>query len=298
VTPDRIAAIRREAARRLDPEMARYAPIAEFLREVAPDDLERLDPEAYVPGPRLIGAGVDLREEQQLELLRSWADHQDLFDLLRANPEVNTLTLGRPYLHNTQYPTPDAEVYAAVIASQRPSRILEIGAGFSTRIARQVVDALALDTEIVVVDPQPRADVTGRAKVIPRRIEELEPASLGLGPGTLLFVDSSHIVRAGGDVPFIFCGLMPSLSPGTVVHVHDVFLPYDYPDAYRRRLYGEQYVLWALLARSSVFRVLFATHLMSRRHTAPMQEVFGAIVGSDDRHFGASFWLEITDSSH
>jgi hypothetical protein len=77
-----------------------------------------------------------------------------------------------------------------------------------------------------------------------------------------------------------------------LIHVHDIFLPYGYPPADVRRLYTEQYVLWALLARGSMFRVLFATHFMSRNHPPAMQQVFGSIVGVDGRYFGASFWVE------
>jgi hypothetical protein len=78
--------------------------------------------------------------------------------------------------------------------------------------------------------------------------------------------------------------------------VHDVFLPYDYPDAYRRRVYGEQYVLEALLADSPRYEVLFATHWMVRRHPEPMRRAFGPIVGNDPLYFGASFWFAVSDS--
>jgi hypothetical protein len=111
----------------------------------------------------------------------------------------------------------------------------------------------------------------------------------------ILFIDSSHAVRAGGDAPFLLNRLVPSLPPGTLVHVHDVFTPYDYPDAYRRRLYGEQYVLQALLSHAPRFRVVFATHHMARRYTAELQGVFGAVVGAD-QHCGASLWFEIVDA--
>jgi len=40
------------------------------------------------------------------------------------------------------------------------------------------------------------------------------------------------------------------LKPGVVVHVHDIFLPYDYPDelAFNHPHWGEQYILHALLS--------------------------------------------------
>ena len=183
-----------------------------------------------------------------------------------------------------------------MIATRRPSTIIEIGAGYSTRIARRAIEQLGLGTRIVVVDPEPRADIADVADTVyRRRIEDVDTADLAVDDETFFFIDSSHVVRAGGDVPLLFCRLVPELPAGALVHVHDVFLPYDYPPSYRRRLYGEQYVLWALLARSPAFRVALATHLMVRRHGDLMREVFGETVGRDPRYFGASFWFDVLE---
>jgi hypothetical protein len=265
------------------------------LKDVVPDDIASLDPEAYVPPESTIGSGIDFRETGQVELLKSWrGKYAELFDALRSDPRINTLDLGRPHIHNGQYPTPDAEIYAATIADRRPGLIVEIGAGFSTIVARRTIAELGLDTRLVVVDPEPRTDVAPVADdVLSSRIEEVDTGRLELGRDSLLFVDSSHVVRPGGDVPLIFCRLIPELPAGVTVHVHDVFLPYDYPDAYRRRLYAEAYVLWALLADSPRYRVTLATHQMTRTQPALMRAVFGEIVGTDDRYYGASFWFDV-----
>lgn len=293
---DRLRDVAHQAAVWLDPELGRYAPLKPFLLEAVPDDLERLDADAFVPASAQFGSGVDLREDEQLHLLCGWQDRfGSLFETLRADPQINTQAHGKPYLHNGWYPTPDAEVYAAMIADRQPTRIVEIGAGYSTRIARRVINELGLATELVVVDPDPRAEVSNYADtLLQKRVEEIAPDALPPVDGrTILFVDSSHIVRAGGDVPLLFCWLIPSLPVGVLVHVHDVFLPYDYPPAYRRRLYGEAYVLWALLARGSRCQTVFATHLMVRTQREEMQRVFGPIVGTDSRYYGASFWFEL-----
>lgn len=294
-TRDALKSAARDAVRRVDPDLWRYLLVRPYVRQTLPDELEQLDPEQFVPEAAVIGNGVDLREAAQLALLRSWTGRFDsLFSTLRQAPEINTQALGKPYLHNGFYPTPDAEVYAAMIADRRPSKIIEIGAGFSTRIARRTIAELSAKTQLIVVDPEPRADVSSYADtVFSQRLEDVDPAALGIDAGTMLFVDSSHIVRARGDVAAIFCGMIPSLPAGVLVHVHDIFLPYDYPPAYRHRLYTEAYVLWALLARGSLFRVLFATHFMARTQLADMQRTFGTIVGSNKLYYGASFWFEL-----
>jgi len=249
----------------------------------------------FVPAVRLGHAGIDLREAEQLERLRSWRDrHAPLFADLRQERRINTLCPGSPYLHNGMFPTPDAEIYAAMILDERPRQILEVGAGFSTLVARAAVARLGGGCRITVVDPEPRTDVTEAADTIVRApVEEggLEPF-LGEA-GLLLFIDSSHIVRGGGDVSYLYTQALPRLAAGTLVHVHDIYLPYEYPEEYQRRLYTEQYLLQALLAHSPRYRVIFAAHWMAREQPGAMREVFGPAVGREPGYFGASFWFRV-----
>lgn len=270
----------------------RYEPIASALKEVVPPDLEDLDPESYVPDDKLIGQ-LHLDDEKQLGRLAQWTGYRELFGALRRDPRVNTRHLGENRIHNGWYPTPDAEVYAAMVADHRPRRIIEIGGGFSTAIARRTIDDTGIDSELVVIDPEPRTDVAGIAdRTILRRVEDAAN-EIEVDDDAILFIDSSHVVRSGGDVPFLFCDVIPRLPAGTLVHVHDVFLPFDYPPAYRRRLYGEQYVLFALLLAGSRFRAEFATHYMVREHGDAMRDCFGPVVGVDPLHFGGSFWFSV-----
>ena len=107
----------------------------------------------------------------------------------------------------------------------------------------------------------------------------------------MLFIDSSHVVRAGGDVPLLFNRLIPGLPAGSMVHVDDVYIPWDYPVSYRKRLYTEQYVLQALLCGSDRFRTVFATHFMGRTHGELMSEVISPSVADDRSHAGSSYWF-------
>lgn len=242
-------------------------------------------------------AGIDLDPARQLELLEAWSseEHQELFGRMRADGAINRGLPGRSpvpdLIHNGYFPSPDAEVYAAMILRERPRVIIEVGSGFSTRVARMAIEHGGLDTELVVIDPRPRADV----RRIADRWEEspVERSTLardGVPEGTLLFIDSSHEVVAGGDGPFLYCSLLPAVPSGTVVHAHDIFLPYDYPEVYRERGYAEQYLLHALLANSEAFEPVFAAYFMSRAHPEAMKRAFGDGVAEGD-FCGASFWL-------
>ena len=111
--------------------------------------------------------------------------------------------------------------------------------------------------------------------------------------GLLLFIDSSHIARFGGDVTYLYTSALPRLRDGTAVQIHDIFLPWDYPSEYRRRLYTEQYLVQTLLAQNARYQILFATHWMSRERPREMQATFGEVVGQAALFYGASLWLQV-----
>ena len=294
----RVDALKRRvlgAARRVSPRWESLLLMRGPLGDVLPPDLETLDRDSGLPARALALPGIDLRQPEQLERLAVWGkSHDPLFAELRADPALNPRGGSRPYVDNAFYGTPDAEVYAAMIADIQPDAIVEIGAGYSTVIARRTIDRLGLSTRLLVVDPEPRTDVAPHAdEVIGAAVEEVDPEQLALGARSILFIDSSHVVRARGDVPHLFNDVVPALPAGAVVHVHDVFVPYDYPDSYRARLYSEQYVLQALLSDSPRYRVLFATHMMCRREAEAMRRAFGAEVARDPALYGVSLWFEV-----
>jgi hypothetical protein len=294
-----LAAIVREqvlvqSLRVLDPELAAYARLRGALGDVVPPGASSLDATSYVPEVVLGSRGVEFHEGDQLRLLERWGDrHRPLFAALRAEPSINVAAATSGTLLNGQFHTPDAEVYAALIADRKPSKIIEVGAGYSTRVARKTIDELGLATELCVIDPAPRVAIENVAdRFVAMRLEDAVE-ELQLRAGTMLFIDSSHVVRTGGDIPVIFNQIVPGLPTGVAVHVHDIFIPWDYPAAYQRRLYTEQYALCALLAYSPRYRVLFSSHLMARRHGEAMHSAFGPRVGADADFFGSSIWFEI-----
>jgi hypothetical protein len=179
-----------------------------------------------------------------------------------------------------------------MIAIRRPSRIIEIGGGFSTLVARSALDQLGLDTELVVIDPEPRTDVTAAAsRVIRQRVEQAGLSESDFPPSSILFIDSSHILRTGGDLPFLYCDLAPSLPSDVAVHVHDIYLPFDYSQLAVDLWWTEQYLLLALLSHSPRYRVVLALRWMTAMNPELMAEVFGPIVARDAAHGGGSFWF-------
>ncbi|WP_146345114.1 class I SAM-dependent methyltransferase [Phaeobacter marinintestinus] len=173
---------------------------------------------------------------------------------------------------NGYYDTPDADALYLMIRRYEPSQVIEVGCGNSTRITRQAIIDGGFDSTITAIDPYPRADI---AHVVDRfeqsRLESVDPALFSeLQSGDVLFIDSSHQVRMSNDVAHLFCRIIPMLAPGVVIHVHDVFLPYEYPKRffYDCPSWGEQYMLHALL-QSDGFAMLWpGYHLQQDRPDA------------------------------
>jgi methyltransferase family protein len=274
--------------------------LAGYVREnVLPRTAKVFD--RYLPSRWMGSQGIDLRESEQLARIEKWrgASYQELYRNLRNNAEINCPFDGQSYLgstclHNGWYPTPDAEIYASMIYDFRPDQIVEVGSGFSTLIARATLEFAQLKCPLTVVDPAPRTNVERAAdKVIYERVEDSKLEKFALTEKSLLFIDSSHITRPRGDVPYLYCEVLPQLPAGTVVHFHDIFIPYDYPTCYDHLCWTEQYVLHALLAQSPRYRTLLSTQYLSRHHVADMQATFGPQVGADNLFYGASYWIQI-----
>lgn len=173
---------------------------------------------------------------------------------------------------NGYFDTPDAEALYLMIRRYKPSQVIEVGCGNSTRVTRQAVIDGGLDTRVTAIDPFPRADIAHVVDAFEqKRLEQVDPALFGgLGAGDVLFIDSSHQVRLGNDVAHLFCNVIPQLAAGVVIHVHDVFLPYEYPKRffYDCPSWGEQYMLHALM-QSGGYELLWpGYHLQKDRADA------------------------------
>jgi predicted O-methyltransferase YrrM len=154
--------------------------------------------------------------------------------------------------NNAFFRSPDAEILYAMARMLKPRRIVEVGSGHSTRIIRQAISDGDLKVHHVAIDPAPRSDVTPLVdRMQLTRFEEIETDAVlsTLESNDFLFIDSSHEVRIANDVVKLFCITIPSLASGVVVHVHDIFLPYDYPEPFYTTCpgWGEQYLLQVLL---------------------------------------------------
>ena len=164
------------------------------------------------------------------------------------------------------FPRLDAAAAYALVRSLKPRRIVEVGAGHSTRFVVRAIRDGGLDTALTAIDPAPRADLSRLpVEVIRSTVQEAgDDVFADIEGGDVLMIDSSHILVPGSDVDLLLNRVLPSLSAGAVVHVHDVFLPDNYPDDWAWRGYNEQLGVATLLF-GGAFEVLFSSRYAATR---------------------------------
>jgi hypothetical protein len=198
------------------------------------------------------------------------------------------------YLSNGAFEGTDALVLYCMVRHFRPNLVLEVGSGFSSRLSAQAALHNG-NTEVVCIEPYPdevlKRGFPGLTSLVSKRAQEVEVSFFDrLAAGDILFIDSSHVVKTGGDVTYLFLEVVPRLRPGVMVHVHDIFLPQEFPRSWIRDLHlfwTEQYLLQAFLAYNSEFEVLFANAYMGMRHQEEMQRTFP----KSPWWGGGSFWI-------
>jgi predicted O-methyltransferase YrrM len=171
---------------------------------------------------------------------------------------------------NEYFSSPDAEVAYTMVRNAKPRTIVEVGSGHSTKILRQAILDAQSQTRLICIDPKPRAEIAQLAdEWYAERVEALTQTAIfrSLDASDLLFVDSSHAIATGNDVVLIYLDVLPSLRAGVLVHIHDIFLPYDYPEEWvvtNRWGWNEQYLVQAMLMETSTFEVLWPGHYLQR----------------------------------
>ncbi len=164
------------------------------------------------------------------------------------------------------FPRLDAVAAYSLVRRARPRTIIEIGSGHSTRFLAQAIVDGRLGTDLVCIDPKPRAPIAGLplrhlARPFDRSDAAMAPA---LGAGDMLFIDSSHVAMPGTELEILILEVLPRLGPGVLIHFHDIFLPDPYPASWTNRGYNEQ-IMVAALMQGGAYAPVFASHFVAAK---------------------------------
>ncbi len=205
----------------------------------------------------------------------------------------------RYYFENPAFAYGDGIIYFGMLRWLRPRRIVEIGCGFSSCLAMDTNDLFFNGSiNLTFIDPYPdilfgllHPNDPYRQTVLRRAVQEVDISVFEkLETDDILFIDSSHVAKMGSDVNDYLFRIFPRLQNGVVIHIHDIFYPFQYGSEWIRnenRSWNEAYILRAFLQYNSKFKVIYFNHFMAARRTVEVAKRLPLCL----KNGGGSIWL-------
>jgi Methyltransferase domain len=248
--------------------------------------------------------GIDLREQAQLALFDTLADILEDNLPFPAVPAKGDRGKGtRYYFENPAYSWSDGMVLHALLRLLRPRHIVEVGSGYSSAMTLDTTERWLDDgpqgpVELTFVEPYTellrsllRPGDEHRVRIHETAVQDV-PLEVfeALGDGDVLFVDSTHVVKAGSDVNHLMFEVFPRLAPGVWIHMHDIFFPFEYPRDWvlEGRAWHEVYLLRALLTGNDAFEIRWFQSFMWARHRQLLEGRLPAMA----KKAGGNIWLQ------
>jgi len=241
---------------------------------------------------------IEKNKEHYRSILKDFMRYVDQLAAIPVQAPDDSLV---PYWSNIWISGLDVVSLYGFIAINRPKLYLEIGSGNSTKFVRQAIRDGNTGTQIISIDPQPRANIDVLCnQVVRHHLENIDwrPFIAALAPGDILFFDGSHRCLQNSDVTVFFTEILPAVPKGVLIGIHDIFLPADYPDIWRGRYYSEQYLLasWLLADAGRNLRIELpvcwiteCTHASAVELRAEMEVLWQRLPGT--QKVGGAFWI-------
>ena len=240
---------------------------------------------------------VNNNRSEYSKTLKEFLNFKSVFHQIK--PVKNEQNEAEPYWNNGYLPGLDIVALYSLIALYKPKTYIEIGSGNSTMVARKSILENQCTTKIVSIDPYPRASIDQLADTVIREpLENMSDYSFidSLNENDILFIDNSHRCLPNSDVTVCFLELIPRLKKGVIVHIHDIYIPYDYPQFMCDRFYSEQYVLATmLLSAPDKYHTLMPNYFVSE--DPELKKILEPIWDNPnlkevERH-GGSYWFKV-----
>lgn len=278
-------------------------PLRKLVRHLSPEDTILLD---YPVRPKQRWNFSKPHEELfnilnthrncYIDILNSFL--QFIPNLLQIKKLKGECTTREPFWINGWMPALDGVALYSFLALKKPNKYIEIGSGNSTKFAYRSKLDNQLKTEIISIDPQPRDEINDVCtKIIRSPIEDVNIDLFSdLRENDILYIDNSHRALMNSDVTVVFLEIIPRLRQGVIVEIHDITLPYDYPEDWKDRYYSEQYLLASyLLAKGKKFEIILPSYFVS--YDRELKDILKSLWDCHEMQgvetHGCSFWLRI-----
>jgi hypothetical protein len=206
--------------------------------------------------------------------------------------------LSKYFNNNPAFGWLDSRLLFVLIRHLKPKRIYEIGAGLSTLLTADI-NSRFFDNKIKFFSAEPypanylKKKIPGLNELIVQKAENL-PVSVfsRLEENDILFIDSSHVSKTGSDVNYLIFEVLPRLNKGVVIHIHDIFLPREYPKKWvleDGRSWNEQYLVRALLLFSDTFEIYAGSAFCYYKFPELVRKALN--IKSGNTYGGSSLWI-------
>jgi hypothetical protein len=266
-----------------------YSPLVEN------DEVRKMESRIWPDAPTV--PGIDLHDDNHERLLAG-VFPKFASDYAYPPTKADCVHSYDFYRDNSQFGNLDALALFCMLRSMRPKNVIEIGCGFSTLLTGSVNHRFFNDAiKVSCIEPYPLdfllQGVPGITDFIQSKVQDVPVDTFSvLDKGDILFIDTSHVSKTGSDVNHIYFEILPRLKAGVIIHIHDIFLPDDYPKNWvidEGRGWNEQYVVRALLMYSSAFEVVFGCYNASVKYPSLIKRLFNGAM-----HGGGSLWIKKT----
>lgn len=242
--------------------------------------------------------GIELNEADQLALLA------ELATFYEEQPFPETPREGiRYFFDNYWFGRADALFLYSMIRRFRPRRIVEIGSGFSSAVMLDTNERfMDRSIRLTFIEPESarlrkllKPEDHGSVAIVEQRIQQVDAHIVDpLAAHDILFIDSSHVSKAGSDVNHILFELLPRLAPGVLVHFHDILYPFEYPQEWFELgwAWNEPYILRAFLQYNVQFPIRFWGDFMIRFHSEDVGKLMPQCLRQTTFGVGGSLWLQ------
>ncbi|NBD26699.1 class I SAM-dependent methyltransferase [Paenibacillus sp. T1] len=239
---------------------------------------------------------VDLNEEQQVIVLRQMTQFYDSIPRWEPISNTNIVSPLRYRYGNPNLSAGDAIGLHCMLRLLKPNRLIEVGSGYSSAVTLDT-NEFFLDNSIKLtfIEPYPQLikSLLKTEDVIELLVQGLQDTSLvvfeQLESGDVLFIDSTHVTKVDSDVNYLLFEVLPRLKSGVIIHLHDIFYPFEYPKEWilDGRCWNELYILRAFLQNNSNYSIIYFQNMMEKKHS----EIFKQKWPLDISFHGGSIWL-------
>jgi hypothetical protein len=246
--------------------------------------------------------------------------HKKLFDLINSNRESYAQFLSKtlvfapkffgiqdssietnpiqPAWNNGFFPGLDIVTLYSMLSIVQPKTYVEVGSGNSTKVAYKAKSDHQLATKIISIDPHPRAEIDALSDTVIREpFENVDYEIIfNLQENDILFIDNSHRILPNSDAMVFFLEILPNLQKGVIVHIHDIYLPYDYPQNMCDRFYSEQYGLaMYILSNPEKYHTLLPNYFISEdpELSKIVEPIWKHPITQNVERHGGSYWITI-----